>query len=243
MIVVTFAHMQQNLLEVIRQRVTNGEITESQLARMVGMSQPHIHNVLKGARKLSTELADAMMARLRMDSKELIGDEQAVYALPFRPVPLLFGLLGAEMIQFDPRKTSGFVAAPSAIVATLYSPLAAMLGDDRAVAPRFETGDLVLIDQAIAVRNRALLNGVYIAMTLNGPRVRYVRQGGGKTYLASEGSLASPQLWERVTFTGPLSRVVRGRVVWLSRQLDGHSAGTSRPPGIAINAQRFLGGL
>ena len=42
-----------SLLTYVRDRIHNGELTERRLARMIGMSQPHMHNVLKGARNLS----------------------------------------------------------------------------------------------------------------------------------------------------------------------------------------------
>ena len=53
-----FADVRNALTAVLRARVRNGELTERGLARLVGVSQPHIHNVLKGVRALSPELSD-----------------------------------------------------------------------------------------------------------------------------------------------------------------------------------------
>ena len=43
-----FSDARSSLVAVLRARVRNGELTERGLARLVGVSQPHIHNVLKG---------------------------------------------------------------------------------------------------------------------------------------------------------------------------------------------------
>jgi plasmid maintenance system antidote protein VapI len=57
----TFEELQQRLARLVRARIGNGEFTERGLARMTGISQPQIHNFLKGARKLSPEFADRLM--------------------------------------------------------------------------------------------------------------------------------------------------------------------------------------
>jgi plasmid maintenance system antidote protein VapI len=52
----TFQDAQQRLLAYVRDRIHNGELTERGFARMIGISQPHVHNVLKGVRNLSIEI-------------------------------------------------------------------------------------------------------------------------------------------------------------------------------------------
>jgi plasmid maintenance system antidote protein VapI len=56
----------------LRERVRSGQITERGLARLTHVSQPHIHNVLKGKRLLSAEMADQIMQHLRMDVLDLV---------------------------------------------------------------------------------------------------------------------------------------------------------------------------
>jgi len=56
-----FALVQQRILDVARARVRNGEFTERGLARHLGISQPHMHNVLAGVRPLTAPLLDAML--------------------------------------------------------------------------------------------------------------------------------------------------------------------------------------
>jgi len=68
----TFYNLHERLIEALRQRVHSGAITERGLARVTGVSQPHIHNVLKGKRLLSLETADQILRRLQMDVLDLL---------------------------------------------------------------------------------------------------------------------------------------------------------------------------
>jgi transcriptional regulator with XRE-family HTH domain len=68
----TFNDLQQLLLTELRQRVRSGAATERRLAHDAGISQPHLHNVLKGKRELSVVKADAVLHSLRIDILSLI---------------------------------------------------------------------------------------------------------------------------------------------------------------------------
>jgi hypothetical protein len=67
-----FADLQASLLESLRTRVRNGQVTERGLARLVGVSQPHMHNVLKGTRFLSSELSDQILRCLNISVLDLV---------------------------------------------------------------------------------------------------------------------------------------------------------------------------
>jgi hypothetical protein len=67
-----FANLQLRLLNHLRELVRRGDMTERGLARVSGISQPHIHNVLKGKRSLSPESSDAILLNLRLDLRDLI---------------------------------------------------------------------------------------------------------------------------------------------------------------------------
>jgi transcriptional regulator with XRE-family HTH domain len=68
----TLGDLQQRFVALLRNRVRNGELTERGLARMVGVSQPHMHNVLHGKRTFSVETTDDIMRHLRVDILDLI---------------------------------------------------------------------------------------------------------------------------------------------------------------------------
>ena len=72
----TFLQLQQRLLEHLRRRVESGEATERGLARLAGVSQPHLHNVLKGKRLLSFDMADAILHNLQLGVLDLIRAEE-----------------------------------------------------------------------------------------------------------------------------------------------------------------------
>ena len=72
----TFYELQQRLLEELRQRVRSGAATERGLARTSGISQTHLHNVLKGKRLLSMDKADELLRHLQIDILQLIHPEE-----------------------------------------------------------------------------------------------------------------------------------------------------------------------
>ena len=72
----TFYELQQRLLDELRQRVHSGAATERGLARISGISQPHLHNVLKGKRLLSIDKADEVLRSLEIDILRLIHPEE-----------------------------------------------------------------------------------------------------------------------------------------------------------------------
>ena len=67
-----FADLNLRLTGYLRERIRSGDLTERGLARATGISQPHIHNVLKGKRALSGELADEILRRLHLDLKDFL---------------------------------------------------------------------------------------------------------------------------------------------------------------------------
>ncbi len=68
----------QALLDQLRTRVIDriaqGELTERGLARKSGVSPSHLHNVLKGVRGMTPEIADRLMLALRWSIEDLCVD-------------------------------------------------------------------------------------------------------------------------------------------------------------------------
>lgn len=71
-----FHELQARLIAHLRERVRSGELSERGLARITGVSQPHIHNVLKGKRLFSLATADEVLRHLRLDLLDLIRPEE-----------------------------------------------------------------------------------------------------------------------------------------------------------------------
>ena len=57
----TFGELQRRLIRFVNYRISNGDFTERGLARMLRISQPQLHNVLKGVRKLTPQFADHIL--------------------------------------------------------------------------------------------------------------------------------------------------------------------------------------
>lgn len=218
-----FGGMYGRLMEDLKRRVANGEISERGLARITGISQPHIHNVLKGIRVLSPESADRVLTQLRINTRELWEESSGNSGTPVMLIPLLTGNLGPGMLEFRPDCTKGTVIIPSYLAGIPAQLLvAARLGEDLEATPRFQSGDLVLIDQSLLARTQISRDGAYVIRTDGGPRVRYARVSDSHLYVASEHSIDCPSKWQAVSLEGQtLLDLVQGRVVWVSRQLGG----------------------
>ena len=67
-----FDELRQRLIRLVIGKIRNGEFTERGLARQVGVSQPQLHNVLKGARALKFELADELLRHLDLTLLDLL---------------------------------------------------------------------------------------------------------------------------------------------------------------------------
>lgn len=68
----TFEELQRRLVSHLRRRISSGELTERNLARLTHISQPHMHNVLKGKRTFSIQAADTVLRELQIDILDLI---------------------------------------------------------------------------------------------------------------------------------------------------------------------------
>ncbi len=68
--------LQTRLIAFVNSRIQNGEFSERSLARQLGLSQPQLHNVLKGARKLQIPLADSFLAHFGISVKDLLTEEE-----------------------------------------------------------------------------------------------------------------------------------------------------------------------
>jgi hypothetical protein len=207
--------MQALLLAEVRRRVASGEFTERGLAADIGVSQPHLHNVLKGARALTPGVADPLLARLKLSLRDLLIAPEEAGGL--RQVPELAGLLGPGLPFPDadhPLLRHTFAAS---LLANLRDPKVARLAADNALPPEFLPGDLVLLDFDPRPRARPRAECWYAADFSCGPAVRRARLEGGELYLDS--APVSPVTCISMANKHMLD-VLRARIVWLGRQME-----------------------
>ena len=79
-----FRQLESRLVSTLRDRIRSGELTERGTARLTGLSQPHIHNVLKGKRSLSMDAADSILSAVHLDVADLIPASELISALSRR---------------------------------------------------------------------------------------------------------------------------------------------------------------
>jgi transcriptional regulator with XRE-family HTH domain len=71
-----FHVLQARILSVARAKLQDGHFTERGLARHLGVSQPHIHNVLCGVRPVTPQLLEIMLDGFQLSLLDLFtGDE------------------------------------------------------------------------------------------------------------------------------------------------------------------------
>lgn len=97
---VTFEVLQTRLLRFVILKIQGGEYTERGLARVLGISQSQIHNVLKGARRLQSALADRMLQKFSISALHLFSEAELAEALKNKAggwYPERFGAVEMEL--------------------------------------------------------------------------------------------------------------------------------------------------
>ncbi len=215
----SFSLLRERIRHSARESVRNGELTERGLARLTGFSQPHMHNVLKGVRILSTELADRLLRVLDLDVHDLAAGLSTTEPA-FRSVPLIADIVGPGPASFCPHRISGHVSVPTHVACACACPVAAFVGDDFRLPQHLAPGDLVVIHRSEEFGSAIDPRAVYVVQSARGSRFTYVRRAGGKLFTCSGPYLRCPSGWEQISGPGePSGNVLFGRVAWVSRQL------------------------
>ena len=81
----TFSELIRRLRKIIVEEIRNGRLTERALARRVGLSQSHIHNVLSGTRALTVPTADRLLEGLHLSVADLIREADLRGSRGLRP--------------------------------------------------------------------------------------------------------------------------------------------------------------
>jgi plasmid maintenance system antidote protein VapI len=69
-----FTDLSARLLERLRRLADSGAISDSALARRLGISPSHLHNTLKGVRGLTIAMADQILERMQWNLWDLHTD-------------------------------------------------------------------------------------------------------------------------------------------------------------------------
>jgi len=215
---VTFELLLLRLRGLLREKVRNGELTERGMARATGVSQPHLHNILKGIRVLPPELADELLALAGLDLFILMGMKQFELDAVSNIQPAgLTDRSSPEIDKFVSKSDDPMVSLPYF-----------QLPPDSSMEPCFRSGDIVYYEQGVEQRTILSARSAYLVSHNDHIYVRYLRMGGQRLYLASQESLQNPVRWDYVSLTDRhILEIVRGRIVWICRKVEEAEARTS----------------
>jgi hypothetical protein len=210
----TFAQLQRRLIDAVRARLRNGEITERGFARRLGFSQPHIHNVLKGVRILTPRIADRMLAELGLTVFDLAEPTELKAAterlwmadMNLYAVPIVHGRLGPGEEWPDWNRMRNWINVRRDDLEGVQEPLGVALGSHPELEVEILPGSLVIFDHGNAAR-RQLEAGAWYLLRRGRGGVLAQATKRGKTYLV--GGMEAPKARSQHL------AAVWGRVLWI----------------------------
>jgi hypothetical protein len=223
--------LHRRLIDAARREISAGQWTERGLARRCGLSQPHMHNVLKNIRALSTASADRLMRALGLTVPELLWRRANEIETGVRAVPVIRNRIGPGHDTLL-SVFGGYVPFPGGLLKDLVEPVAARLAPDLVMPKLVAANDLALLDQNAEVRRRPSGNNCWVVAETSGLRIRYVIPGEGKFFHANEHTISEPRGWVPISLAGrDILDTVRARIVWIGREMEMAPEGQDGPPG------------
>ena len=220
-----FQALQQRLVDIARERIRAGLFTERKLARLCGLSQPHMHNVLKRIRTPSTSSADRLMEALGLRIPDLLWLSATDHSIPspesrIQTVPILRNRIGpGTNASFT--ETRGSIPLPESLLQELINPVCARVGPDLLLPKAVTAHDLVLLDQNPRLREYPAPNSLWVVSEGAGMRLRYIRAEERRLFIVNDMTLADPRQWHAVSLNGrSILDIVLARIVWMSRRLE-----------------------
>lgn len=223
----TFRDTHERLVADIRNRMRNGELTERALARHLGISQPHVNNVLRGRRKLSPKVADLLLNFFHCSLLDLYADGELHTNLLRRIEPdSCADVLRVLKCPVGPgREWTGILDERS----RYYSPCVAVgipqcrvfvrLLPDRMMPAVLCGCDAALLDTSVSARLADCPAGIFVVGRSRDTLLRWIRGGFRNLYVADEQSLNQPQQWEALPMREQQRLdLVKGRILWLGTE-------------------------
>lgn len=220
----TFGRLQEGLVQSVRRRVNNGEYTERGLARMIGISQPHMHHVLKGLRGLTPEVGDALVACLGGSLLDLLDASELGRALVDRSpeqrgnahIPVLQGYLGPGHVCPDLRQIEDWIPAPWTEHSPAVRPVMMELAPDDRFGRLFPRATHALVDLDESVRVTPSPSQWYLVRIRNAGILRQVRRQGQTLHVLGQMVIGEKDEAEELPLAGSsVLQHVRGLLLWV----------------------------
>ncbi len=204
--------------------VASGSLTVRRLAREVGVSQPHMHNLMTGKRALTIDVADRLLEFQHRSALDLATASELGEALKLaaihpgfvRHVPILSGVLGPAHPFPELGDDADWTPLPVRAVVHVVRPVFVELGSDEELAREFPRASFALMDISGAARTTIDQRHWYALRWSGGGWIRRVRMGPGRIVVCRQEGLR-PTLGPDAIQLGT-SRVeehVRALVVWM----------------------------
>jgi len=212
-----FRDLRRRLLSRIRVQVRNGEVTERRLARRAGLSQPHVHHLLKGIRSLTANSADALLEGCGISVLDLLTENERadIYQLeaasrqPRTGVKLLAEPVGEGSSWSGEPEYAATIQVACRALWGAGEPLAVLARAD----PEMEAPQRVLlIDRALGPRLFPESRTLYVVTHGRDTLVRWVRLGLRHVYFLSAIDRNRPDRWMRQPLPRDLSSIIHARV-------------------------------
>lgn len=223
-----FEELQSRLLLSLRMRLSNGELTERRLARLTGISQPHVHNVLKGKRVFSPQAADQILHRLGLSVLDLLRREESARSIcsacewkdRYVEVPVLEGWLGPGLpLPKAPSKVESYPFPRSSVV-SLEGPVVARLAPDALMPGLCRANDIALLDQSHRKRLHLEEEAFYVVSRRGEGVIRRLQAKGSDLLLLTSASPGEMEGRDIIHLEGGHQLdFVKARVTWIGRSL------------------------
>jgi len=221
-----FGELASRLVRYVQELIRRGEMSERRLARLTGYSQPHIHNVLRGVRSLNLAMADRFLETLGVPLAALFTPDELAGRAPPSPaeavmVPVLSGRLGGGQAFPQDSPQPRLYPMPAREVQDLQNPaLATVDREERSMWPALWPGDLALLDRGTATRRRPRLDSVYALAWEGRGLIGRCQRIGSALALYFDNEAEAPDTPDRLPVgAAGIYNVVRGRIVWIGRDL------------------------
>ena len=205
-------------------RVASGSLTVRRLARQIGVSQPHMHNIMKGKRSLTIELADRLLQFQHLSVLDLAKASELGEALKLaadntasvRHVPILPGVLGPAHPFPELDACADWVALPPHSVAHAVVPAFVELGSDAYLEREFPGASFALIDTFAEGQACVDQRRWYALRWSGGGWIRRLRVGQGRLFVLGQEGLRPSLGPDAIDLTdSKIEEHVRGLVVWM----------------------------
>mgnify|MGYP000266768830 CR=1 FL=1 len=207
-----FTELFTRLLNRLRRLADSGTITESALARRLGVSQSHLHNTLKGVRGLTVSMADQILASMQWNIWDLCSDleikeESAHRKMPKSKCKELSVRPLSHLNEVVPPALDIRVQVPRILLTGIDAPALLAVTATTDTTGLAEAGDILLADLACSAGQPFAPDAVYLFLVDGQYTMRWARKGSRCTYLVGTAVWMHPLRWQRVESAELIGRV------------------------------------